>query len=196
MIDILTVCTGNVCRSALSDVLLRARLKDLGARVSSAGSRALIGTPLTPETAQLAERHGAAAADVDAHRGRQLTEQIAGGPDLALAMTRDHRRQIVELAPMMLKRTFTAREFARLSADMTVDQIRASATGADAKGKLRSALRALANRRGVVGPPADPADDDVIDPYLRDWSVYELEAAQLVPAVDEVARFVRAAVSG
>jgi protein-tyrosine phosphatase len=42
-------------------------------------------------------------------------------------------------------------------------------------------------------PPARTQDDDVIDPYRRDRAVYEESASQLIPAVDEVARVLRAA---
>lgn len=197
MVEILTVCTGNICRSALSDVLLRSRLAGI-ATVSSAGAQAMVGDPLTPQTADLAMLHGASADDVAAHRARHLTEQIAQQPDLALAMTRAHRARIVDLAPGMLKRAFTAREFLRLSSGMTDAEIAASAAtagGDDPKKRLRAALRALGNRRGVVGPPEHPEDDDVIDPYLQSQDVYDAQAAQLVPAVDEVARFVRASVT-
>lgn len=198
MIEILTVCTGNVCRSALADVLLRARLADIGATVSSAGTYALAGEPLTPQTAQLAHANGARADDVSAHRARQLSERMLTSPELALAMTRDHRRRMVELAPALLKRAFTLREFARLAEGMTDGEITdAAATGGDdPKQRLRTALRTLANRRGVVGPPPDASADDVVDPYRRGQEVYDLQASQLVPAVDEVARFVRASIAG
>ena len=43
-------------------------------------------------------------------------------------------------------------------------------------------------------PPADPADDDVIDPYRRSWKTYELSGSQLAPAIDQVVRVIRLAV--
>ena len=48
MIEVLTVCTGNVCRSPLAEALLRERLAPLDIRVRSAGTRALIGSAMTP----------------------------------------------------------------------------------------------------------------------------------------------------
>lgn len=194
MIEILTVCTGNVCRSALADVVLRGRLADLGARVSSAGSGALVGDPLTPQTAQLALAAGAKPDDVGAHRARYLTEGIVGQVDLLLAMTRDHRRAAVELSPALLRRAFTAREFARLAEGMTDADIAQVAVGADPQKRLRAALRVLANRRGIVGPPEDPALDDVTDPYRQSDAVYQQQARQLLPALDQVERVIRAAV--
>lgn len=194
MIEILTVCTGNVCRSALAAMVLRGRLADLGARVESAGTGALVGDPLTPQTAQLAMAAGARRQDVDAHRARHLTEGIAAQADLVLAMTRDHRRAAVELSPALLRRAFTVREFARLAQEMTDAEIAQAAAGPDPQRRLRAALRVLANRRGVVGPPEDATMDDVIDPYRQSDAVYQQQARQLLPALDEVERFVRAAV--
>ena len=47
---ILTVCTGNVCRSPIAEKLLRLELRDLpGVRVHSAGTNALVNAPMTPE---------------------------------------------------------------------------------------------------------------------------------------------------
>ena len=40
-LTILTVCTGNICRSPLAEVLLRQRLEPLGVRVHSAGTSAV-----------------------------------------------------------------------------------------------------------------------------------------------------------
>ena len=42
---------------------------------------------------------------------------------------------------------------------------------------------------------ADTTEDDVVDPYRRSWETYQRSAAQLVPAIDEVARVVRLAVT-
>ncbi len=42
---ILTVCTGNICRSPLAEGLLRKVLRGLPVEVSSAGTGALVGVP-------------------------------------------------------------------------------------------------------------------------------------------------------
>ncbi|KJL40827.1 MULTISPECIES: low molecular weight phosphatase family protein [Microbacterium] len=196
MFEILTVCTGNICRSPLAEQLLRLRLTPLGARVRSAGTRGLNAAPMTAESVTLATRLGVPADDSAAHRSRFLTEADLGSSDLVLtlAMTRDHRRKVVELAPGRVRSTFTVREFARLSAGLTDDEIRAAAaTGADAATRVRATVALIAARRGVDPAPPDPAEDDVIDPYGRSWETYELSAAQLTPAIDETVRVLAAA---
>ncbi|MGA1827878.1 hypothetical protein [Microbacterium sp.] len=60
-------------------------------------------------------------------------------------------------------------------------------------GRVRAAATLIASRRGMVLPPDKPEDDDVIDPFGRSWQTYELSAAQLTPALDEVVRVLTAA---
>lgn len=195
--EIMTVCTGNICRSPLAELLLATRLADLDAEVHSAGVRGLSAAPMTPEAIDLAIEYGVTEADADAHRSRFLTEAMLVSPDLILAMTREHRREIVELAPARLRSMFTVREFARLASSLSDDDVADAVAdaGPDATpgDRVRAAAAAVAGRRGLLAPPADPADDDVIDPYRRDWSVYRTSADQLVPALAEVERVIRIA---
>ncbi|RLK47966.1 low molecular weight phosphatase family protein [Microbacterium telephonicum] len=193
--ELMTVCTGNICRSPLAQLILATRLRDLGASVHSAGVRGLPAAVMTPEAIDLALESGVSEADADAHRSRYLTEAMLSAPDLILAMTRDHRRELAELAPARLRSTFTVREFARLAAslDDTTIASSAAAAGSDPSARLRAAAAAVAGQRGLAIPPADPADDDVIDPYRREWSVYQRSAQQLLPALDQVERVVRLA---
>jgi protein-tyrosine phosphatase len=151
---------------------------------------------MTPEALALADQLGIPAADSTAHRSRFLTEQHLLAPDLIITMTRDHRRMVAELAPSRMRSTFTAREFARLAADITDEEIRDAADKAPSQtpgARVRAAAGLVASRRGMVLPPEKPDDDDVIDPYGRSWKTYELSAAQLTPALVEVVRVLNAA---
>lgn len=197
MFEIITVCTGNVCRSPLAEQLLRARLSDLDVRVASAGTRGLASAVMTPEAAELAARRGIADDDSARHRSRFLTEGHLLSPDLILTMTREHRRLVAELAPSRVRSIFTIREFARLAADTPDADIRDAADAAenDASARVRAAAAVVASRRGLVLPPVDPDDDDVIDPYGRSAHTYELSGAQLDPGVDAVVRVMRLAVT-
>lgn len=187
--EILTVCTGNICRSPLAALVLRTRLADLGVDVTSAGVRGLNAATMTPEAIDLAVEYGVTAEAADTHRSRYLIEALLASPDLILTMTRDHRRDVAELAPSRLRSTFTVREFARLAEALSDDEITAAAVGDDASARLRAAAAAVAGQRGLV----PPGDDDVIDPYRRDWKIYRESADQLVPALAQVERVVRLA---
>lgn len=197
MLEILTVCTGNVCRSPLAAMILREDLEPFEVTVASAGSRALVDEPLDAYTAQIAERYGITDDEIDRHQARWLNESHLASPDLVLAMARDHRRAIVELAPAKTRTTFTIREFARLSHGVTDAEAQAvaDAAGADPASRLSALLGALAARRSEVEPPADAADDDVVDPYRRSAETYEQMWMQLLPALAEVTRIVTIAAS-
>ena len=187
------MCTGNICRSPLAEQLLRLRLAPLPARVHSAGTYRLEDEPMTAEAQRLAAELGIPAADSASHRSHFLTEHDLVSPDLILTMTRAHRRAVAELAPSRLRSTFTVREFARLAAAVPDAELRAAADGAgsDAAARVRAAAIAVAAHRGLVAPPLDMDDEDVLDPFRRSWATYQLSASQLVPAVDEVVRVVR-----
>lgn len=194
VIQILTVCTGNICRSPLAALVLQQRLGDLGVIATSAGVRARQGDRMPREAVELAVAHGVPTDRIAAHGSRYLTEALLREPDLVLAMDRDHRRAIVELAPTKLRVAFTIREFERLAAATSDDAIRAGATGDDPRDRLRGALAVLAGQRGLVLPPVDPTDDDVVDPYGRSRETYARSDAQLSPGLEAVERVVRLAV--
>lgn len=194
-VTLLMVCTGNICRSPMAEVILRARLDALGVRVHSAGTHALVGHAMTPEAATLAVDAGARAADAEAHTARYLVEPMLRDADLVLTATGRHRAHAVSMMPSTVRRTFTVREFARLASTLSEDEIRAAADSAPGgpRGRVAAALAALtANRSYSDGPAA--TDDDVVDPYRRPQEVYDQAAAQLTPALAEVERFIRAAI--
>lgn len=196
MLEVFTVCTGNICRSPFAEVILQDELGDRGVHVASAGARALADRPMTPEAIRLARQYGVPDDLIDAHRARWLNESHLDAPDLVLAMTREHRRAVVELAPARTRTTFTAREFARLAREISDADARAvaDAAGTEPPARLRALLGRLTSVRGEVDPPADPTTDDVVDPYRRPWEVYEQMAAELMPALGEVVRILDIAV--
>lgn len=197
MFEITTVCTGNICRSPLAESLLRARLADLPGKVNSAGTYGLDGVAMPPEAQRLAVQYGVAPDAAAAHLSRPLTPAVLATPDLILAMAREHRRSIVELAPARLRSAFTLREFARLAADASDEEIVAAASGQpDPSSRLRAGVAAVAAHRGMTPPPMSPDDDDIVDPYRRSWATYELSGQQLVPAIDQVVRVVQLSVAG
>ncbi|GAB3690284.1 low molecular weight phosphatase family protein [Corynebacterium nasicanis] len=184
---ILTICTGNICRSPLAKYLLAAQLRDIPEiEVDSAGTHPLTGAPMFDVSRAVAESFGVE--DTSDHRARAATEQLLAGTDLVLAMSREHRRHVVELHPPVTRRVFTIREFARLAAalpeDILEEELRAAA--ASPVERLRAAVRAVALSRSMHALPADPEEDDVVDPYRRELSVHETSAADIEAAVDAV----------
>ncbi|MGE2836571.1 low molecular weight phosphatase family protein [Mycobacterium sp. SMC-4] len=112
--EVLFVCTGNICRSPTAErlaVAAAARMQIPAFVAHSAGTRAVIGHGIHKEAGRVLERLGG---DVGGFTARQLSPKIAGGADLILAMTRAHRDIVLELAPRKINVTFTMREAFRL----------------------------------------------------------------------------------
>jgi len=196
--SILTVCTGNICRSPLAALLLAQKLASFAPTVTSAGTHALADMEVTAETARLAHAAGVADEATAAHRARRLTDEHLNNADLILAMTRGHRREIADIAPHRQRATFTLREFARIADEMTDDELRIGhrsedPASVDPSARVRAMAAAVAHRRGFAPRPANPDDDDVDDPYGGTWDDYVHSAAQLEPAVDSVVRAVTVA---
>lgn len=185
--SILTVCSGNICRSPMAEQLLRAQLAGYpGVNIRSAGTLALVGEGMDSRSAEMAGRFGST--DTQRHIAAKIDVDQVKSSDFVLAMSREHRRAVVELVPRAARVTFTVREFARLASAVTDLDLEAAALmhRSNISGRLREAVEAAACLRGLVSPPVSPDDDDVVDPYRRDYPVYEESANQLVPAVQAV----------
>lgn len=187
--SILTVCTGNICRSPLAEQILRQAAGHWPAVVlGSAGTSALVGDPMTEQAQSLAVRAGVP--DATGHSARQVTVELVRDADLILALTREHRARVVELLPRASRRTFTVRELARLLVGATEEELReglAEGSG-DTGGRLTALVEFAASRRGMVERAEVPEDEDVIDPYRGDDALYARSAEQLVPALSVIVR--------
>ena len=190
--NILTVCTGNICRSPLAETVLATRLADLDVRVHSAGTQALVGHGMPSEARELAERNGVPAQRAAEHRARLLSEQLMHDADLVLTMTAQHSTAAVQISPRRLHRTFTVREFARLAASLDDGVLRSIIrVSGNPRTRLNTLVQAVADQRGVVPRPG--GDEDVIDPYRQPTEVYERSASQMLPPLAQVERVVRLA---
>lgn len=184
---VLTVCTGNVCRSPVAELLLAGQLRGIpGFSVSSAGTRALVGKGVPTTTLTMSREYGL---DASEHRGRQLTEGEIREADLIVTMAREHRRAVVEHVPGAVKRTFTLRELARIAKAAPAVASGDTALPSDPSEALRTAVAEAATLRGSVGPAENPRDLDVIDPFGQSEATYRRSFEQLIPAARSVARF-------
>lgn len=106
------VCTGNICRSAMAQVVLADRLAAAGLGdvvVTSSGiSSEEHGNPIDPRALRLLRERGygqgsddaarAADAVMTGHRAHRITDAEIARHDLLLAMTDTHRRELVRRA--------------------------------------------------------------------------------------------------
>lgn len=161
---LLCVCTGNICRSPAAEALLR-RALDRSVVVTSAGTRAVAGQPVHDPMARLLAADGL---DTGDFRSRPLTVHDVRSADLVLALTAEHRAQVLELEPLALRRTVSLGELARLAPAVPPGTV----TGATDAERLATLLpAALAQRHRFAGTTTGTADD-VVDPYRRSDDVY------------------------
>ncbi len=149
MVDrVLFVCHANLCRSPMAEYLARRLLADRPVEVSSAGTDAVEGLVMHPYAAEIAASTGA---DPAGFRSRRLCREHLVDATLVLTATRRQRSLCSSLAPAVLHRTFTLRQFGRLA-----DAAEPAATPTD---PLRAAVEAAARARGRLQPAAPDADD-------------------------------------
>ena len=97
---VMTVCTGNICRSPMAEVVLRDRFEHAGlgeeVLVDSTGiSDEEHGRPMDRRAQRVLEAHGY---PHPLHRARQVTPVDLAARDLVLAMTAAHARALRGLA--------------------------------------------------------------------------------------------------
>ena len=162
---VLVVCTANISRSPAVERLLRLSLDDSVA-VNSAGVRALRGEPIDPPVRDFLTKEGAA---VDRFAARQLTEGLAREADLVLTLTREHRSQVLELAPAAVRRSYTLLEFVRVVTALDLAELHQGVTPGD---RLLALVPLAAAGRALAPHPASADADDVPDPYGRGPAAY------------------------
>ena len=178
--QVLTVCTGNVCRSPTAERLLSIR-SDTSVTVSSAGTHALEGAPLDEPMARLLTVRGL---EASTHTGRQLTAAMIEQADLVLTMSRAQRAAVVTLVPQAVRRTYTLLELAALlsAIDLPVDPDESDADRIARLPEIASAQRV----RTIT--PRTPLD--IPDPHGRSERAYRQAFTTIDTAVAAVARVV------
>ncbi|MCB1261202.1 MAG: hypothetical protein KDB33_12580, partial [Acidimicrobiales bacterium] len=94
---LLVLCSGNVCRSPMGEVLIAQHLGERGvtAEVSSAGFLT-VDRPAEPAVVELMAARGL---DVSGHRSRLLEPSMVDDADIVIGMARQHVREAAMLAP-------------------------------------------------------------------------------------------------
>lgn len=164
---VMIVCTGNICRSPMAQIVLHERLRDAGLDdrvvVDSTGvSDEEAGNPVDPRARQMLSAHGYPAGD--GHRARQVRADLLAERDLVLAMTTRHARAL------------------RTVADGTDVDIRM--------------YRSFDPAAPDVPAGGSESVLDVEDPWYGDLDGFETCLAQVEAAADGIVEHARAALDG
>jgi protein-tyrosine phosphatase len=163
---VMTVCTGNICRSPMAEVVLRDRFEaaGLGEQVvvdSSGISDEETGNPIDPRAAEVLDEAGYA---VPRHAAHRVTRPEIAGRDLLLPMTARHARALRALAP-------DAGAAARIRMFRSFDPAAPEPSGADAT--------------------ADAERLDVEDPWYGEREDFLSVLQQVEAAADGIVAYVR-----
>ncbi len=101
--SMLFMCYGNINRSALADVMVRAYAEDTGLSIHSAGFHQESGRPADPVMVEIAADHGV---DMSALRSTAVTEEQLRRSDIIFVMEKRHFDRIVEMRPDVANKTF------------------------------------------------------------------------------------------
>lgn len=179
--QILVVCTGNICRSPMGEVVLKARIEEQGLEyaVSSCGvSAEEQGNQIYPPAARVLRENGYM---VPQRRARRASVQDLRGSGLILAMTVGHARslkQLYEQAGVALDRIHLWREF-----DGTTALTPAGCFGDG--GVLADDVITQKSRRGYSDFYSSGGKHDVPDPWYtgdfdQTFEIVEAGAAGIV----------------
>ena len=139
---------------------------------------------MTGEAAVISRKYGG---EPEGHFARVIDEPLIERADLILTATREHRAFVASTLPRASRYSFTLNEFVRLGAALSTVPNKDKASDARPEDTLRSYVRDISARRGMVIPLVDPGDDDVEDPYRREFAVYEQVGVVLDALTDAIA---------
>ena len=186
--NVLVICTGNICRSPLAEQLLQreALLAGLDHELAfdSAGTYGELGSFTNAQSIQSAALKGIS---IEPKPAKQLTAQLIEAADLVLTATAEHRGQTIEQVPSANRKTYTLKEFARIGGFFagetnSLDPVIQTALG-EARG-YNDRLAVMAKYRGYA--PKPESHEDIIDPYGRNSEVFDVVTEELLELSREI----------
>jgi len=170
-LNVLFVCTGNVCRSPMAEGFLRhqaiRRGLDIDAR--STGTHAWSGRAATIDGRRVMAELGV---PIDNHRTLELDQDLMDWADLVICMATEHLREVRRHFSSASDKTFTLKGFLEILPSLP----RCDDTEAW--------LRAAASRRRVADAVASP---DVDDPFGERTAAYRRVATEIEGLIERFA---------
>lgn len=110
---IMFICTGNICRSAMAEGMMKKLIKEnnIDAEVYSCGIYAETGNGPTYNAQEAAKEYGA---DISNHRATNIRDSKIEEMDIILCATISHKQSVLYLHPELEGKVFTMKEYAKL----------------------------------------------------------------------------------
>lgn len=174
---VLFVCTGNICRSPMGELMFPLFFHSDAVETDSAGVNGLIDHQIDPSSNKLLKLDGI---DASSFRSKRITPQLALSSDLILCFTEAQRGNIVTLAPRARSRTYTVSDFANLCRYCAGNGLICGDT-------IEDRLDSIIANASMVRPML-PASQDIKDPYRREFKMFQNAHDQMGYAFADIAQ--------
>lgn len=158
---IMFVCTGNICRSPMGELLLTRYLRGTSIRVSSAGTKGLTTHQIDPSARRIMDSIGI---DSSGFRSRRLTRSMVQSADLILCFEQGQRKSIVTLVPTAVRYTFLLGDFANMCEYCAQ---RGLISGTTVQQRLQSVIA-----QSAMVHPLLPDSQDIEDPHGQEFEKF------------------------
>ena len=177
MLNVLFVCTANICRSPYMEIAGRAMLpRDAEVTFTSAGTLGFVDREMDRTMATAFERNPEVDIDqIEAFRSQRLTPQLVAAADLVLTAEEEHRQFILLEAPAAFRKVFSLGQFATV-----VQRLESAPSGS-------ALVNTVGNTSGIAQIRAD-----IADPFRRGRRA----AAECARQIDDLLAVVVPALAG
>ncbi len=195
-VNILFVCTGNICRSPMAEALFSAKMLQRFPHLfpfvntGSAGTSAVEGSSATQAAVQAMDLWGV---DLQYHQAAQVTRRTLSEMDLIVVMSREHLLAIERIDRDALSRSFTLKYLAAQK-DKVLEAVGTDVPIGERElsQRLRRILETIATERGESKRGGKRSREhefedrafDIMDPMGGTLEVYLMVAEEIDRALD------------